>query len=111
MAKIKEFECTDPDNLQFCKVQQDGAFTYREWDSSVTSFLPKLEELSEEMFNNYEYWHSVTLYYEDLTETDIQEAISPYYKSLEEVKELYGDSYKQIVVECFFEQNYTSYKC
>ena len=40
----------------------------------------------------------------DYTEKDLENGISGYYANLEEVKEAYGDDWKQIVLECLFEQ-------
>ncbi|MFY0516491.1 hypothetical protein ACOMCU_01480 [Lysinibacillus sp. UGB7] len=73
-------------------------------------------ELNEEAFEYVEYQqvpsnddtpkflvkHDV-LNFGDLSEEEINEAISGYYESLNEVVKTYGSQYKQIVVECHFE--------
>lgn len=42
--------------------------------------------------------------FSDYDEDDLEKGVKAYYKNLDEVKSIYGDDWKQIVLECIFEQ-------
>ncbi len=43
--------------------------------------------------------------FDDYTEDDLEEGVKSYYKNLDEVKIIYVDDWKQIALECIFEQS------
>jgi hypothetical protein len=42
--------------------------------------------------------------FDDYNEDDLEKGVKSYYKNLDEVKSIYGNDWKQIVLECIFEQ-------
>jgi len=55
--------------------------------------------------NSQEPYRTEFMFWSDFNTKDAQtDAISGYYSSIEEVKKIYGDEWKQIVLECAFEQ-------
>ncbi|MBG9693180.1 hypothetical protein ABD91_20790 [Lysinibacillus sphaericus] len=82
------------DDQQYCRDLNNEDFEYVEYqqvrsDDDTPKFLVKHDVLN----------------FGDLSEEEINEAISGYYDSLNEVIEMYGSQYKQIVVECLFESS------
>lgn len=51
-------------------------------------------------------YRSEILCFKDFSEKEQKESICGYYGSIEQVKEIYGDDWKLIVMECAFEQSY-----
>ncbi len=89
LALLEEpWTCTDPDTGQYCRIRTlpDG---HREYDY-------------EEMRDGVKITDTIDVSL--MTPKEIQEAISGYYKDLDEVKQIYGDDWEQIVAECEFEQ-------
>ncbi len=83
------FQVTDPDCGQKCRIhifEDDGhrEFEYEQTEDGKTK--------------------SDTINPGNMSEKEMEEAISGYYDSLEEVKLLYGRDWDQIVAECNFEK-------
>lgn len=97
--KIKNevWECTDASTGQYCLTKEDGIYIYRQWDGD---HVPEEKEMVEK-FWDMAYWHIQEINFSDID--DPEEEISGYYESLEEVKKLYPENWKQIVCECHFE--------
>ena len=90
LALLQEpWTCTDPDTEQYCRIRTlpDG---HKEYDYEEIRDGEKVSE---------------TIDVSAMTTDEIQEAISGYYKDLDEVKETYGEDWEQIVAECSFEQS------
>ena len=51
-------------------------------------------------------YRSEILDFKDFSSEEQKAGISGFYASIDEVKEIYGDAWKMIVMECSFEQNY-----
>jgi len=80
------FDLTDPDNgHQRCQKLSDNKFLYRQDVGPYT--------------------HQITVDMNLMSDDEQQEAVDGYYADVEEVKETYGDSYLQIIAECYFENN------
>lgn len=97
--KIKNevWECTDASAGQYCLTKADGIYIYRQWDGD---YVPEEKEMVRK-FWDIAYWHIQEIKFSDID--DPEKEISGYYESLEEVKKLYPENWKQIVCECHFE--------
>lgn len=82
--------CTDPDKKQFGKKLNDGHYVFKELDPEAAEYEDRWIEL-DILLSSY-----------DKKKTDNH--ISSYYKSIDNIKELYGDDWEWIVAECIFEQ-------
>lgn len=89
--------------------KEDG---WIESDDSCRQKFKKLDEnrflYKEDRITNPEtgekYVYESLMDFEDYTEDDLEKGVEAYYKNLDEVKRIYGDDWKQIVLECIFEQ-------
>lgn len=84
---------TDPDTEQFAVKLSDDKFLYSEYDGYYCEVERK----------NIRSYKSEIMDMSRFDVKDMQDAIFGYYGSLEEVKEIYGSDWKQIVLECAFE--------
>jgi hypothetical protein len=83
--------CTDLDRKQYGKKLDEGHYMFKEFHSE---FAETYEDQWIEM--------DILLSYYD--EDQINNHISSYYDSVDQIKELYGDEWEWIVAECIFEQ-------
>lgn len=85
MIKLNEWVCTDPNNDQWGRWLGGRLFEFKEpdFDGDIVQFVVDL--------NSY-------------TDEEVQKHISAYYRDVEEVKEIYGDSCDWVIAECIFEQ-------
>jgi len=82
---------TDPDNEQICLKLSNDSFLYSQRDEDNVLIA--------------EPYRTEIMLWEDFNTEELQkEAISGYYSSINEVKKIYGESWKMIVLECAFEQ-------
>ncbi len=82
---------TDPDNEQICLKLPNGNFLYSQRDENNVLIA--------------EPFRTEIMLWEDFNTEEMQKkAISGYYSSISEVKEIYGEDWKMIVLECAFEQ-------
>lgn len=92
---MKEWFCTDPDCMQYCKKIGKSEYKFIQ-----AVYLDK---------NNEEHTvYAVCTGYIDLDlymEEDIEGSIGSYGYTMETIKEIYGDSYKRIIAECLFEDD------
>lgn len=80
----------DSSNQMFRRINE-GSFLYRE-DRICAITCKKFNYQSQMDFDDY-------------TPEDMEKEVLPYYDGgVEEVKKIYGDDWKQIVLECIFEQ-------
>lgn len=86
-----EWKCTDLDNEQYGRQLGDRLFEFKEKNRGLLDY--KEEEFIEIYVNLDNY-----------TEGEIENYTSPYYSSIEEIVEIYGDSSDWIIAECIFEQ-------
>ncbi|MCT7563325.1 hypothetical protein ACOTWR_06825 [Aliarcobacter butzleri] len=95
-VKSEYLSCTDIDNQQYCIELDDNTFIY----SQQTLF-----DYNWDRDNNRDVisYYTETYRFTDFSREDIEEAINAYYNSLDEVKKTYPDFWKQIVIECAFE--------
>lgn len=95
-VKSEYLSCTDIDNQQYCIELDDNTFIY----SQQTLF-----DYNWDRDNNRDVisYYTETYRFTDFSREDIEEAINAYYNSLDEVKKIYPDFWKQIVIECAFE--------
>lgn len=82
--------CTDPDNKQFGKKLSDGHYLFKELDPNAAEYEDR--------------WIEFDILISHYDEEKVNNHISSYYKSIDEVKELYGEDWEWIVAECIFEQ-------
>lgn len=103
-----DWKLTDPDNHQYGRKVSEGVFQFREFDRNLYSInlddYPTEEIFIETIWDNSVFWKEDTIVLEDFNENEILMHISPYYNSLEQVKEIYGNDWQWIVAECIFEQ-------
>lgn len=103
MNHLREgWEMTDPDQYQFClKIDQD-IFRYREynWFEAYPDEPESLTQAEKDQNN----WEDLTVDIRKYSPEEIQNHISAYYDSVEDIQKSYGNDWKQIVAECIFEQ-------
>lgn len=87
------WSCTDLDNEQYGKKLGEGHYIFREKNTKY--------ELNPDEENK---WIEFDILMETYTDSDIDNFISGYYDSIDEIKTLYGDDWEWIVAECIFEQ-------
>ena len=90
--------CTDDSSSQYCKINEDGTYSFIE-----KIWLDTCE--GDEGYPDKEY--TVKSAWIDLNDYDTHDrecAICGYYDSLEKAYEIYGDSTEQIIAECIFEE-------
>lgn len=109
---LEGWNCIDADNQQYCFIHSENVFTYKEFikfneDEGEFNEIP--ETITKEMWEDSNLWEVATIDYSKLSDDEITDAISGYYDTIDEVKETYGDDWKQIVVECHFEREYAGY--
>ncbi|MGG0667698.1 hypothetical protein ABE073_04130 [Lederbergia citrisecunda] len=80
-----------------------------EWiQTDALQFVKEVNENTFEVLETYQIWGGdialahLTI---DLNDYDLEDEVSNYYSSLDEVKEQYGNSWKQIVAEIIAENN------
>lgn len=85
--------CTDRDRQQYGRKLCDGHYEFRE---ANPAFLenPSKEDPCIEM----------DIILDHYTDKQIENHVAAYYKSVAEVKEIYGRNWEWIVAECIFEQ-------
>lgn len=86
-----EWTCTDSDNEQYGRQIDVNVFEFKEKNRGLFDYEP--DEFIE-----------ITINLDDYDEKEIQENISSYYRSIEEMKEIYDDEWLWVVAECIFEQ-------
>ncbi len=85
------WSCTDPDNRQYGKKLDESHYVFKEFHS--------------EFAETYEdQWIEMDILLSHYSEDQINNHISSYYDSVDQIKELYGDDWEWIVAECIFEQ-------
>jgi hypothetical protein len=95
------FVLTDiDDRFQRCKKLNETTFTYR----SGTDDQGFLCALSLDERESIEYVISEDVDISSLSEQEVEEAVSSYYGSVEELENEYEDSANMIIAECYFEQ-------
>ena len=86
--------CTDSDNQQFCIKLSSDVFIYSQQNKMFYSW-------DEDNDIDVMEYYTDTIYLND--EEDIDQQISGFYDSVEDLKSEVGDDWKQIVAECIFE--------
>ena len=99
--------CTDRDNLQFCRKESETRFRYVEVDKiSLYLFLngDDISSVSNEDLVLCVEWFDELIDLDKYSDEQKLYHISAYYKSLEELEEIYGEDSNMIIAECIFEQ-------
>lgn len=103
-----EWKQTDPDNFQYGRKVREGVYEFREFDRNNYTFnlddYPTKEAFIDAVWDNSEFWEEMTVVMAHYKDDEIENHISAYYDSLEQLKEIYGDDWEFIVAECIFEQ-------
>lgn len=85
------WKVSDPDCRQKFKKLDENRFLYKE--DRISN--PETKET---------YVYESMMDFDDYDENDLEKGVKAYYRNLDEVKRIYGDDWKQIVLECIFEQ-------
>ena len=88
---------TDPDNQQIAVKVSDDIWIYSEQDSIDYSW----EENNDIDIEDYE---TQILSFHNFKSEELEEAVAGYEDSLDSLKSIYGTGWKQIALECVFEQ-------
>jgi hypothetical protein len=80
----------------------DPATNQRSMKIDENRFVYKENRIDSKTGETFEYESEMDFL--DYTEEDIEDAIAPYYESLDFVKRILPHDWKQIVLECIFEQ-------
>lgn len=86
------WKVSDPSCRQKFKKLDENRYLYRE--DRISN--PETKET---------YVYESVMDFSDYDEDDLEKGVEAYYKNLDEVKSIYGDDWKQIVLECIFEQD------
>ena len=100
--KKEGWECTDADNYQFCLKINENTFRYREFN--WFNWFPEKPENLIQAEKDEDNWEDLTIDITKYTDKQIESYISLYYNSVEQIKEIYDNDWKQIIAECIFEQ-------
>lgn len=98
----EEWICTDPDCMQYCMMINENEYKFIQAVWLDTCGDDKRAENAKDESDNY----TVCTGYIDLdlySEEDMEGSVESYGYTMETVKEIYGDDYKQIIAECLFE--------
>lgn len=99
--------CTDPDNFQYGRKISDGIFEFKEFDRSNYSVVGETyeekQEFADRVFEHDEFWTQCTIDLSKYSDETKESVASSYYGSLEELKEINGESWEWILAECIFE--------
>jgi len=100
--------CTDPDNHQYGRMIREGVYEFKEFDrqnySINTDDYSSAEQFIETVFDNSEFWKEMQISLVDYNEVEIEDNVSGYYGSLDNLKKICGVEWMWIVAECIFEQ-------
>jgi hypothetical protein len=88
---MKDWVCTDLDNEQYGRQLSENRFEFKEKNRGLLDY-------DEDEIIHF----GVDL--SNYSEKEIQEVVSSYYNSLDELKAIYGDDSNWIIAECIFEQ-------
>lgn len=95
---MNEWICTDNDSLQHIRENDDGTYNCIEM-----VWLDTCE--GDEGYPDKEYVVKTALIdLNDYTEEEKEIAVSGYYESLNDLKEVYGEESNSIIIECIFEE-------
>lgn len=97
-ADSKYLSYTDQDNQQICIEINEDVHIYSQQTKLFYSWDKDNERDVEDYFTD-------TYDFTELSDNDINEGISGFYSSLELLKKEVPDAWKQIVIECIFEEN------
>lgn len=98
----EEWICTDSDCMQYCMMINENEYKFIQAVWLDTCGDDKRAENAKDESDNY----AVCVGYIDLdlySEEEMEGSIESYGYTMETVKEIYGDDYKQIIAECLFE--------
>lgn len=99
---------TDPDSYQYGRKISEGVYNFKEFDrhnySTNNSNYLSVDEYMQSIFDNDEFWIEIKITMKHYSQSQIEDYTSAYYTSIEQIKEIYGDSYEWIIAECIFEQ-------
>lgn len=101
--------CTDPDNFQFRKDNEDGSYTFKE--------LIKNKEVVQILFINapqffsiiwgelHSYWKQGTIFLTDFSRREIKECLLTFYteKQIEEIADIDNPKHHALIAEHLFE--------
>ncbi|MFY0516490.1 hypothetical protein ACOMCU_01475 [Lysinibacillus sp. UGB7] len=79
------------ENTMFSKQHSDDVFEFVEYG-----------EMDENSKVQLFFVRNAKLAFSDLTESEVEEVIMPYYSSLEQLKSIHGEDYKEAVLKCYF---------
>jgi hypothetical protein len=94
--------CTDPDQYQFGRKISERLYEFKEFD--WFNIFPDKSKTLEEAIEMKDNWVELTINLNHYTTEEIENHISAYYDSIEQVKEIYDDHWEWILAECIFEQ-------
>lgn len=86
-----EWVCTDLDNQQYGRQIDTRTFEFKEKNRGLTEYKENQFIGIYVNLNNY-------------TEGEVENYTEPYYSSVEEIKQIYGEDADWIIAECIFEQ-------
>ena len=82
----KDWIITDADRQQYGRKISENVYEFKEYNQLEND------------------WDEIKIDLTDYTLEEIESMISPYYQSIQQVKQLYEDNSNWIIAECIFEQ-------
>ena len=95
-----EWICTDPNTHQYGRQFGEDIFEFKEFNPF--NMFPSKETEKDLLDENN--WEQLIVDLTIINQERMRNHLAAYYNSIDEVKEEYGDSWKWIVAECYFEQ-------
>lgn len=95
--------CTDPDNKQYCKKASEGHYHGKKLADGHYLFKELNPKYKLDPENECK-WIEEDIILKAFTDDQINNHISAYYSSIDQIKELYGEDWELVVAECIFEQ-------
>lgn len=99
--------CTDPDNYQFRRDNEDGSYTFKEIKTAEQKqHLTNFPKTFDYVFTTiHELWKQATIFITDYSRRDIHEILSAFYseQQIPEVADIDNPAHHALIAECIFE--------
>ncbi len=99
--------CTDPDNFQFRRDNEDGSFTFRELDmQTIKNSIYEVPKYLHIVWNiKTDYWKKGTIFLTDYSRREIKECLLTFYteKQIEEIADIDNPKHHALIAEHLFE--------
>lgn len=103
MLKIENWKLTDGSLAQYGRHIKGNVFEFKELDRNSFNLPVNLEAFAELNWADSDCWVQIEIDLDSYTDSQIEEFITGYYYSMDDIKKLYGDEWRFITAEIIFE--------